>query len=225
MRNAAILFTILALAGEARADGQGCPPGQAISGDTAGHCCWPGQAWAQSRAACIGAPSCPTGFSAAGESCVAASAESQPRYGLVIGGAVLLAAGYVLAMVAGVVGIAWSSADMAASGYSCIHDPGLAFIPVIGMGLAVSQFTRHQIVNPMTVNNVARDCQNAYPILAALAAIDEIMQLGGTAMIGLGIGLRERAPAADRHAAARPRWAIAPWAAPGQLGLALAGGF
>ncbi|HEX8796692.1 MAG TPA: hypothetical protein VF765_37330, partial [Polyangiaceae bacterium] len=41
----------------------GCPDGRQITADTAGHCCWQGQAWNGSR--CVGAPaSCPAGFQA-----------------------------------------------------------------------------------------------------------------------------------------------------------------
>ncbi len=50
-----------------------CPPGQEISGDTDGHCCWPGQAWSGERSACVGAPSaCPELFKvdADAETCV-----------------------------------------------------------------------------------------------------------------------------------------------------------
>lgn len=50
-----------------------CPVGQTITTDTAGHCCWPGQAWSKSRAACVGIPECPMGTQAQGESCVAAA--------------------------------------------------------------------------------------------------------------------------------------------------------
>jgi hypothetical protein len=56
----------LVLAGEARAQ---CPRGQEINADTAGKCCWPGQAWSKSRSACIGIPSCPPGYKAKGEGC------------------------------------------------------------------------------------------------------------------------------------------------------------
>src|SRR5688572_15372246 len=39
----------------------GCPSGQEISEDSAGHCCWPGQAWHGER--CIGLPTrCPAGY-------------------------------------------------------------------------------------------------------------------------------------------------------------------
>jgi hypothetical protein len=39
-----------------------CIEGQSITGDTAGNCCWPGQAW--SGDLCLGLPtSCPSGFS------------------------------------------------------------------------------------------------------------------------------------------------------------------
>ena len=47
-----------------------CEAGKQRSPDTAGHCCWPGQAWNGSR--CVGAPiSCPAGFQidASGERC------------------------------------------------------------------------------------------------------------------------------------------------------------
>jgi hypothetical protein len=38
-----------------------CPGGREINADTAGHCCWSGQAWNGAR--CVGAPvSCPPGF-------------------------------------------------------------------------------------------------------------------------------------------------------------------
>jgi hypothetical protein len=46
-----------------------CPGGQAVSADTAGHCCWPAQAWSSSRGACVGAPQCPAGMVAQGEVC------------------------------------------------------------------------------------------------------------------------------------------------------------
>jgi hypothetical protein len=47
-----------------------CPGGRAISDETDGHCCWPGQVWAKSRAACVGIPECPAGLAPVGESCV-----------------------------------------------------------------------------------------------------------------------------------------------------------
>ena len=38
-----------------------CPPGQVVTADTAGRCCWSGQVWADGR--CVGAPtSCPAGM-------------------------------------------------------------------------------------------------------------------------------------------------------------------
>lgn len=61
----AALAALLA-AGEASAQ---CPPGQEKSPDTAGNCCWPGQAWSRSRSACIGIPICPAGYKPKGESC------------------------------------------------------------------------------------------------------------------------------------------------------------
>jgi len=64
--------------GGASAAAADCPAGQAVSADTAGHCCWPAQAWSPARAACVGAPRCPTGMQASGESCVAAPGATPP---------------------------------------------------------------------------------------------------------------------------------------------------
>lgn len=65
-------FAALALLlGAPRALAQQCPKGQEINADTAGKCCWPGQAWSRSRSACIGIPTCPPGFTRQGESCQA----------------------------------------------------------------------------------------------------------------------------------------------------------
>jgi hypothetical protein len=47
-----------------------CSAGQVTSPDTAGHCCWPAQAWAESRQACLGIPQCPPGLIANGDTCV-----------------------------------------------------------------------------------------------------------------------------------------------------------
>ena len=45
-----------------------CKPGQSVSEDTEGHCCWAGQAW---RNRCVGKPlSCPVGMDIKGETCV-----------------------------------------------------------------------------------------------------------------------------------------------------------
>jgi hypothetical protein len=61
-----VLVVALGFSGAAWAD---CPTGQAVSADTAGHCCWPAQAWSTSRDDCVGIPACPDGFEAHGESC------------------------------------------------------------------------------------------------------------------------------------------------------------
>ena len=49
-----------------------CPPGQARTADTSGHCCWPEQAWSSTKQRCIGNPRCPAGTKASrDEQCVA----------------------------------------------------------------------------------------------------------------------------------------------------------
>lgn len=47
-----------------------CPVGQTVSPDTAGHCCWPAQAWSTARGKCVGEPQCPPGSESDGDTCV-----------------------------------------------------------------------------------------------------------------------------------------------------------
>ena len=56
-----------------RSMAQLCPPGQVASGNSAGHCCWPRQAWSARRSTCVGIPQCPSGFAVSGEQCLADS--------------------------------------------------------------------------------------------------------------------------------------------------------
>lgn len=44
-------------------------PGQLTSEDTAGHCCWPEQAWSKLKGRCVGEPACMSGFVKSGETC------------------------------------------------------------------------------------------------------------------------------------------------------------
>jgi hypothetical protein len=60
---------LLSLLTSGMAWAQKCPKGQSRSEDTAGQCCWPGQAWSKVRKVCVGVPECPSGFEANGESC------------------------------------------------------------------------------------------------------------------------------------------------------------
>jgi hypothetical protein len=58
---------------------QNCKPGMVKNQDTAGHCCWPGQAWSHTNDTCVGAPECPAGLQARGEECVAAAVAPAPN--------------------------------------------------------------------------------------------------------------------------------------------------
>lgn len=64
----AVAFWCLAAAAQSNTE---CPSGQSVSSDTQGHCCWPNQLWSPAQQLCRGVPSCPSGFAAAGEACVA----------------------------------------------------------------------------------------------------------------------------------------------------------
>lgn len=63
---------VLLLPARASAEAPACTPGQAITEDTAGHCCWLGQAWSRTKQACIGIPqACPAGLTPQAETCAA----------------------------------------------------------------------------------------------------------------------------------------------------------
>lgn len=62
----------------ALAQAPACPTGQFVTPDTAGHCCWPGQAWSVSRGVCVGVPMCPADMVPSGDACVASSAPPPP---------------------------------------------------------------------------------------------------------------------------------------------------
>src|SRR5581483_9116810 len=50
----------------------------AASADTLGHCCWPEQAWSESRQVCVGVPRCPVGWKPQRELCVVDVPELPP---------------------------------------------------------------------------------------------------------------------------------------------------
>ncbi len=64
-----VLALVGVLATPADVAAQGCPAGQLRHADTEGNCCWPDQAWNGSR--CVGAPDCPAGMAAVGDTCEA----------------------------------------------------------------------------------------------------------------------------------------------------------
>lgn len=64
------VLTLFAIALPALASAQVCPYGLVAVDPT--HCCWPGQTYAPDRGTCAGAPQCPAGLTAYGETCVAA---------------------------------------------------------------------------------------------------------------------------------------------------------
>jgi hypothetical protein len=54
-----------------------CPEGKVTGADTAGHCCWPDQAWSPKQGTCIGQPQCPSGFVLRGTNCEKADLSSK----------------------------------------------------------------------------------------------------------------------------------------------------
>jgi hypothetical protein len=52
-----------------------CADGREITAETAGRCCWPGQAWRDDLNRCDGAPRCPPGWAGDGAGCVRVEAK------------------------------------------------------------------------------------------------------------------------------------------------------
>jgi len=75
MRSLLLWLVVLAAPSFALAQST-CPPGLAPVDDA--HCCWPGQAFAADRQVCAGAPRCPAGMVANGETCAVAPAYAVP---------------------------------------------------------------------------------------------------------------------------------------------------
>lgn len=71
------LFVSASAFAQSPAKSPACAPGKAVSEDTAGHCCWPGQAWSSGKQACIGIPqACPAGLTPQAETCAAPACPS-----------------------------------------------------------------------------------------------------------------------------------------------------
>lgn len=66
-----LLIAVLAAPALAAPDDEDCPEGKVRNEDTAGHCCWEGQAWSGIYKQCVGLAECPPGMlpSEDGEDC------------------------------------------------------------------------------------------------------------------------------------------------------------
>lgn len=72
----ALLLSLVLLAPAAAAAQVVCPYGLVPVDST--HCCWPGQGYAPEKQTCVGAPKCPAGLMAYGDTCIVAPASQQP---------------------------------------------------------------------------------------------------------------------------------------------------
>ena len=68
-RSALLCLVAFAAPSLAQAQAPACPPGQSVTADTFDHCCWPNQAWSNSRQTCVGIPQCPEAHQVFGETC------------------------------------------------------------------------------------------------------------------------------------------------------------
>ncbi len=62
LRLPCLIALLLALPAAAAPDDDACPAGKVRNEDTAGHCCWEGQAWSGLYKQCVGLAECPAGL-------------------------------------------------------------------------------------------------------------------------------------------------------------------
>ncbi len=202
--------------------GTTCPPGQAVTSDTEGHCCWPGQAWSMTRQVCVGIPQCPAGFAAQGQTCVpttppaespkpgafspasapatppsgAPSADEQgalrPRWGLFGGGAGLLGAGYIISAGIGIGGQTYAASNRDGGCWAAMG--AWPYVPLIGAIASVLAQGGHYSFAPSQGGVSCTSIPVAYPAGVAVAIIDTVMQVAGGGMMVLGLVMRTHEP-------------------------------
>jgi hypothetical protein len=204
----ALVGVLLAHSASARADDELCPRGQEITSATAGRCCWPAQAWDESQQSCTGKPACPPDMVRNGLVCMAAAvppsappasgppapdarSTTAPREkssggGLIIAGAITLGVGYLIAIASASVGSAIAASDSSQYGSSCASGAAWSYVPLIGPFITLAGYPDHQIATYKSGPNVL-DCKSSRGAVAALVWTDELLQLGGAAMLTLGI--------------------------------------
>jgi hypothetical protein len=238
MRKALALLSaplaFLALVGRAAADDDLCPKGQVVNADTAGHCCWPGQAWDTAQSMCSGKPTCPEGMRRDGLTCVAGGApdggaaqdggepaaspvdggivhnplpvapppqsSAPPTTGstasrsvggiMIAGGFIGVGVGYLIALGGGIWGSVLSATQHGDSGTSCADSAPYSFIPLFGPIITAAKYPKHDLYGSSSNGTTyVYDCNGSRPIVTGLVVASEIFQLGGLAMLGVGVPL------------------------------------
>lgn len=222
---AAIGTGALLATGAARADEPLCPnAGQVVSSQTEGHCCWPQQTWDPAQQMCAGMPACPNGMVRDGLACAApkppvvtdpgfkhnplptapppqstmaptnASTASRSVGGILVGaGIVGMGAGYLASAGVGV----WS---LFGKPKECRAGAGWSFVPLAGSFITVGEFSSDQA------------CNNPRTPVLATAVTSEILQLGGAAMLGVGVALLVIPGPPPKASARAPELIVAPGA-------------
>jgi hypothetical protein len=130
---------------------------------------------------------------------VMALAPTHPNKALLVGGVVSLSVGYVAALVGGTVALASQSS----SNGGCFGSVGFVLIPLAGPLLTWATYPGHQIVSYSSGSSGAQaiqvsDCNGGRSALVDAVVADEVLQLGGAALIVAGLLLRS--PSEPREA-------------------------
>jgi hypothetical protein len=135
----------------------------------------------------------------------ASETRTRPNQPLVISGLASFGLGYLLALVGGIVGIA-SQGSNASNNGGCFGSAGLALIPLVGPLLTLSSYPGHDIVSysapdPTTMAPAIQvsDCKGGQSTFSDVVIADEILQLGGAALLGTGLLIRSPVESADRR--------------------------
>ncbi len=185
--------------GAARAEDDLCPAGKVATPATQGHCCWPDQTWDEAQSWCVGRPTCPSGMTRDGLACAGPSKPAEPAFrhnplptapppqstmapttagtaSRSVGG-ILVGAGIVGAGAGYLAGAAVGTWSFVGKPKDCRSAAGYSFIPLVGPFVTIGEFSNDQA------------CSNPRTPILATAVASEILQLGGVAMLGVGVAL------------------------------------
>ena len=136
---------------------------------------------------------------------------------LLVGGVGMLSTGYLIAVVAGGISTGVASGQTGTYGASCLSGAGLNFIPLFGPWLFSAQYPRHQVVGYGSAAPELLDCNGSRSLVTTTVVADEILQLGGAALLAGALAYRHLGP---ERASAR-RVEILPGTVATPLGLTL----
>ncbi len=144
---------------------------------------------------------CTTDAAVASAAAPSVARPSHPNKPLLVSGIVALSAGYFIALVAGGVATATAGSQTEEDGGSCVDGATVNFLPLIGPWLFAAKYPKHQIVTYKGGHPQLLDCNSSRSLVNGIVVVDEILQLGGAAMLAAGLALRTQPEIEATHVA------------------------